>query len=204
MPSAARPRVAIHSGLLCEISYSHFTGDRVWTSVGRRKFGSRSNSFVLAIRVRASRRGRARSAASRARASPTSASVGEIELEPARRRVEAGPRHAVDDDADRRAVLADHGRVSSSASMRPRARRRSAALVRACCTRRPSTLKTPYLRMYCERRQALLRGGLRQAGHRVLEHPPVVLVHRDRLAGPIRATRSTCGCRASRRDRSSS
>ena len=32
-----------------EISYSHFTGERVCTSVGRRKFGSRSNSpFALA------------------------------------------------------------------------------------------------------------------------------------------------------------
>ena len=45
-PSRAASSVAIHRGLLCEISYSHFTGDRVWMSVGSRKFGSRSNSLA--------------------------------------------------------------------------------------------------------------------------------------------------------------
>ena len=52
MPSFAASPVAIQSGLLCEISYSHFTGERVWISVGSRKFGSRSNSFAARSRSR--------------------------------------------------------------------------------------------------------------------------------------------------------
>ena len=35
----ARPRLEIQSGLSCEISYSHSTGDHVPMSVGSRKFG---------------------------------------------------------------------------------------------------------------------------------------------------------------------
>ena len=68
-----------------------------------------------------------------------------MELEPARRRVEAGERHAVDENADRLAVLDDDAFVpiDGGSCERRRGQRRFVRLYTLSFT-----LKTPYFRMY--------------------------------------------------------